>query len=227
MGEMSASIAHELNQPLAGILSNAAAGQRFIDRGNVDQAEIRELLGDIIADGRRASDVVRGIRGMVKKEQVERRSVDLNEVVMDALRMASPDAVLRSCQLETSLDANLPAIDGDPVQLQQVLLNLVINAFDAMRDTPPSSRKVLIATQSNGDGTVRTSVRDHGVGISEDMRDRLFDPFFSTKTEGLGMGLAIVRSIVEAHGGTITAENADGGGARFEFVLRVNGHSSA
>ena len=227
MGEMSASIAHELNQPLAGILSNAAAGQRFIDRGNVDQAEIRELLGDIIADGRRASDVVRGIRGMVKKEQVERRSVDLNEVVMDALRMASPDAVLRSCQLETSLDANLPAIDGDPVQLQQVLLNLVINAFDAMRDTPPFSRKVLIATQSNGDGTVRTSVRDHGVGISEDMRDRLFDPFFSTKTEGLGMGLAIVRSIVEAHGGTITAENADGGGARFEFVLRVNGHSSA
>ena len=227
MGEMSASIAHELNQPLAGILSNAAAGQRFIDRGNVDQAEIRELLGDIIADGRRASDVVRGIRGMVKKEQVERRSVDLNEVVMDALRMASPDAVLRSCQLETSLDANLPAIDGDPVQLQQVLLNLVINAFDAMRDTPSLQRKVVIATQSNGDGTVRTSVRDYGVGISEEMRDRLFDPFFTTKNEGLGMGLAIVRSIVEAHGGTITAENADGGGARFEFVLPVNGHSSA
>jgi two-component system, LuxR family, sensor kinase FixL len=227
MGEMSASIAHELNQPLAGILSNAAAGQRFIDRGNVDQGEIRELLGDIIADGRRASDIVRGIRGMVKKEQVARRSVNLNEVVIDALRMISPDAVLRSCQLETSLDANLPAIDGDPVQLQQVLLNLVINAFDAMRDTPPSSRKVLIATQSNGDGTVRTSVRDHGVGISEEMQDRLFDPFFSTKTEGLGMGLAIVRSIVESHGGTITAENAHGGGARFEFVLPVNGHSSA
>jgi PAS domain S-box-containing protein len=227
MGEMSASIAHELNQPLAGILSNAAAGQRFIDRGNVDQGEIRELLGDIIADGRRASDVVRGIRGMVKKEPVARRSVNLNEVVIDALRMISPDAVLRSCQQETSLDANLPAIDGDPVQLQQVLLNLVINAFDAMRDTPPSSRKVLIATQSNGDGTVRTSVRDHGVGISEDMRDRLFAPFFSTKTEGLGMGLAIVRSIVEAHGGTITAENAHGGGARFEFVLPMNGHSSA
>jgi PAS domain S-box-containing protein len=226
MGEMSASIAHELNQPLAGILSNAAAGQRFIDRGNVDHREIRELLGDIIADGRRASDVVRGIRGMVKKEQVERRSVDLNEVVMDALRMASPDAVLRSCQMETSLEANLRAIDGDPVQLQQVLLNLVINAFDAMRDTPPSSRKVVIATQSNGDGTVRTSVRDHGVGISEDMRDRLFDPFFSTKTEGLGMGLAIVRSIVEAHGGTLTAENVDDGGARFEFVLPANGRSS-
>src|SRR6516164_5158887 len=226
MGEMSASIAHELNQPLAGILSNAAAGQRFIDRGDVDSREIRELLGDIIADGRRASDVVRGIRSMVKKEQLTRRSVDLNDVVRDALRMASPDAVLHSCQVETWLDANLPAIDGDPVQLQQVLLNLVINAFDAMRDTPPSRRKVLIATQSNGDGTVRASVRDHGVGISEDMRDRLFDPFFSTKTEGLGMGLAIVRSIVEAHSGTIRAENVNDDGARFEFVLPVKGHSS-
>jgi two-component system, LuxR family, sensor kinase FixL len=227
MGEMSASIAHELNQPLAGILSNAAAGQRFIDRGDVDQREIRELLGDIIADSRRASDVVRGIRGMVKKEQLERRSLDLNEVVMDALRIASADAVLRSCQLDTSLDANLPAIDGDPVQLQQVLLNLVINAFDAMQNTVPSRRKVLIATQSNADGTVRTTVRDHGIGISEEMQERLFDPFFSTKSEGLGMGLAIVRSIVEAHGGAITAENVDDGGARFEFVLPANGHSAS
>jgi signal transduction histidine kinase len=96
-----------------------------------------------------------------------------------------------------------------------------------MRDTAPSRRKVLVATQSNGDGTVRISVRDHGVGISEEMRDRLFDPFFSTKAEGLGMGLAIVRSIVEAHGGTITAENANDGGARFEFVLPVNGHAPA
>jgi signal transduction histidine kinase len=128
--------------------------------------------------------------------------------------------------LETSLDPNLPAIEGDPVQLQQVLLNLAINAFDAMRDSPTSKRKVVIATQSNGDGTVRTSVRDYGVGVPEEMRDRIFDPFFSTKTEGLGMGLAIVRSIVESHGGTITAENADGGGTRFEFFLPVNGISS-
>ena len=226
MGEMSASIAHELNQPLAGILSNAAAGQRFIDRGNVDQEEIRELLGDIISDGRRASDIVRGIRGMVKKEQVERRSVNLNEVVMDAVRMVSDDALLRSCQVETSLDSNLRTVEADPVQLQQVLLNLVINAFDAMRDTPISMRKVVIATQSNGDGTVCVSVRDYGVGISAEMQDRLFDPFFTTKNEGLGMGLAIARSILESHGGTIAGKNADGGGARFEFVLPVNGPST-
>jgi PAS domain S-box-containing protein len=226
MGEMSASIAHELNQPLAGILSNAAAGQRFIDRGNVDLREIRELLGDIVADGRRASDVVRGIRGMVKKEQLARRSVDLNEIVTDALHMVSADAVLHSCHLETSLDQNLRAVDGDPVQLQQVLLNLVINAFDAMRGTPVSERKVVIATESNRDGTVRASVRDYGPGISEEMRERVFDPFFSTKNEGLGMGLAIVRSIVESHGGTISTENADGGGARFEIVLPADGFST-
>jgi C4-dicarboxylate-specific signal transduction histidine kinase len=226
IGEMSASIAHELNQPLAGILSNAAAGQRFIDQGDVNLAEIRELLGDIITDGRRASDVMRGIREMVKKGQVARHSVDLNEVVMDAVRMVSPDAVLRSCQVETSLDASLRTIEGDPVQLQQVLLNLMINAFDAMRETPVSRRKVVIATQSNGGATVRTSVRDYGAGISEEMRDRLFDPFFTTKSEGLGMGLAIVRSIVESHGGTITIENADGGGARFGFVLPANESST-
>ena len=226
MGEMSASIAHELNQPLAGILSNAAAGQRFIDRGNVDQGEIHELLGDIIADGRRASDIIRGIRSMVKKERVAPRSVKVNEVVMDTVRMVSPDAVLRSCQVETSLDASLRAIEADPVQLQQVLLNLVINAFDAMRDTPISGRKVVIATQSNGDGTVCVSVRDYGVGISVEMQDCLFDPFFTTKTEGLGMGLAIARSILESHGGTIAGKNADGGGARFEFVLPVNGPST-
>jgi PAS domain S-box-containing protein len=226
MGEMSASIAHELNQPLAGILSNAAAGQRFIDRGNVDQGEIHELLGDIIADGRRASDIIRGIRSMVKKEQVARRSVNLNEVVMDAVRMVSPDAVARSCQLETSLDPNLRTVEADPVQLQQVLLNLVINAFDAMRDTPISRRKVVIATQLNGDGAVCASVRDYGVGISAEMQDCLFNPFFTSKSEGLGMGLAIARSILESHGGTIAVRNADGGGARFEVVLPANGPST-
>jgi C4-dicarboxylate-specific signal transduction histidine kinase len=140
--------------------------------------------------------------------------------------MVSADALLRSCQVETSLDGSLRTIEADPVQLQQVLLNLVINAFDAMRDTPISRRKVVIATQSNGDGAVCASVRDYGVGISPEMQDCLFDPFFTTRNEGLGMGLAIARSILEAHGGTISGENANGGGARFEFVLPVNGPST-
>ena len=120
-----------------------------------------------------------------------------------------------------SLAPELPAIEGDPTQIQQVLINLVRNAFDAMHDTPPGRRIVEIATNYNGDGTICVAVRDYGSGISETTRERLFEQFFTTKDEGLGMGLAIVRSIIEAHGGTITAENAEGGGARFHFRLPI------
>jgi PAS domain S-box-containing protein len=227
MGELAASIAHELNQPLSGIVSNAAAGQRFIDRGDVDLTELRELLTDINADGRRAGDVIRGIQGMVKKRAPARERVNLNDLVMKVVQMVKPNAMLHSCELGTFLDPGLPAVEGDPVQLQQVLLNLVINAFDAMRDMPARSRKVAIATERNGDGTIRISVRDYGVGIPVEARERVFDQFFTTKREGLGMGLAIVRSIIEIHGGTIAAENADDGGARFQFTLPVTPESSA
>ena len=222
MGELAASIAHELNQPLSGITSNAAAGQRFIDRGKVDLRELHDLLGDIIGDGRRAGDVIRSIHGMVKKDASARRRIDLNDIVMSVVRMVKPNAMLHSCELGTFLDPDLPTIEGDPVQLQQVLLNLVINAFDAMHDTPVTHRKVVIATERNVDGTICTSVRDYGVGISEQARERLFEQFFTTKAKGLGMGLSIVRSILESHGGTIAAENADGGGAQFHFTLPAN-----
>jgi two-component system, LuxR family, sensor kinase FixL len=221
IGEMSASIAHELNQPLAGIVSNAGAGQRFIDRGNVDLQEIRELLADISADARRASNVVRGIRGMIRKEQMGRQRISLNDIVTNVVHILSSDALLHWCELKTSLETNLPMVEADPVQIQQVLINLVVNAFDALRDTPVSKREVEIATQQNADGAVRVSVRDYGLGISEETRSRLFEQFFTTKAEGLGMGLAIARSIVEAHAGTIDAENAEGGGARFHFTLPI------
>ncbi len=221
MSEMSTSLAHELNQPLSGIVSNAAAGQRFIDRGDVSFDEIREILGDIVADGRRAGDVVRGIRAMVKKGHAVRQQMNLNDVVAKVVQIVSPDALLRSCEVESALQPNLPPVMGDPIQFQQVLLNLVLNAFDAMRDTPVSNRKVTIATEWNGDGAVRASVRDYGAGIPEHTRDRIFDPFFTTKTEGLGMGLAIVRSIIESHGGTMAVDNPDDGGARFYFTLPV------
>ncbi|MGB9476726.1 MAG: PAS domain-containing protein, partial [Candidatus Udaeobacter sp.] len=219
MGELTASIAHELNQPLSGITSNAAAGQRFIDRGKVDLRELHDLLGDIVADGRRAGDVIRGIQGMVKKDVSAHRRINLNDIVISVVRMVKPSAMLHSCELGTFLDPDLPMVEGDPVQLQQVLLNLVINAFDAMHDTPLSRRKVIIATERDADGVTRVSVRDYGVGISEEARQRLFEHFFTTKSKGLGMGLSIVRSIVESHGGTIEAENADGGGARFQFTI--------
>jgi two-component system, LuxR family, sensor kinase FixL len=219
IGEMSASIAHELNQPLAGIASNASAGQRFINRGKIDPQEIRDLLADISADARRASDVVRQIRGMIRKEQAPRQRINLNGIVMNVAHMVGPDALLHSCELKTSLDERLPTVEGDPVQMQQVLVNLIMNAFDAMREIPMSRRKVEITTEQNGDGTVRTSVRDYGIGISPETSERMFEQFFTTKTEGLGMGLAIVRSIVESHGGKIEAENLEGGGARFCFIL--------
>jgi len=219
MGELAASIAHELNQPLSGITSNAAAGQRFIDRGNVDLGELRDLLADIVADGRRAGDVIRGVRSMVKKGAPARQRVNLNDLIINVVHMVSPDATLHSCKMETLLESNLPPIEADPIQLQQVLINLVINAFDAMRNTPLSRRKIVIATERNGDGTICASVRDYGVGISEEARERVFEQFFTTKAKGLGMGLSIVRSIVESHGGTIAAENVAGGGARFHLTL--------
>jgi C4-dicarboxylate-specific signal transduction histidine kinase len=222
MGEMATSIAHELNQPLSGIVSNAGAGQRFIDRGDVDLRELRALLVDISADGRRAGEVVRGIRRMVKKEETRRQSVDLNDVVMNVAHMIGPDALLHSCKVRTSLKPNLPRVEADPIQIQQVLINLVVNGFDAMHDTPVQNREILMETERHGNGVIEVSVRDYGVGIPDEARERLFDRFFTTKREGLGMGLAIVRSIVEAHHGTIAAENAAGGGARFHFTLPIN-----
>src|SRR6059036_1956526 len=219
LGELAASITHELNQPLSGIVSNASAGERFIDRGDCNISELRDLLADIVADGRRAGDVIRTFRGMIKKGDPTRQRLNLNDLVMNVVRMLKSDAMLRSCELEAMLDPNLPAIGGDPTQMQQVLLNLVINAFDAMRDTPVPHRKVVITTERNADGAICTSVRDYGCGIPEEARERLFDHFFTTKAEGLGMGLGIVRSIVESHGGTIAAENVEGGGARFSFSI--------
>jgi PAS domain S-box-containing protein len=227
MGQLAASIAHELNQPLAGITSNASAGQRFIDSGNVDLAELRDLLGDIIADGRRAGDVIRGLQSMVKKEVRARQRIDLNNLVITVVHMVKPDAMLRSCELITMLGPGLPFIEGDPIQLQQVLLNLVINAFDAVRDTPANRRQVAIVTERDGDAAIRISVRDYGSGIPEELRERMFEQFFTTKAKGLGMGLSIVRSIVKSHGGTITAENAEGGGARFHFTLPISAAASS
>ena len=219
LGEMSASLVHELNQPLTAILNNASAGARFIDRGDVNLAELRELLADIAADGRRAGDVIRAVRSMVKKGQTARERMDVNELVTNVVRLVTPDASLRNCEVKTSLQPDLPAIEGDPIQFEQVLLNLIVNAFEAMRDTPVSSRKIMIATGSHDNGAIQISVRDFGVGIAEEARERLFEQFFTTKADGLGMGLAIARTIVESNAGTIRAEDAEGGGARFCFTF--------
>jgi PAS domain S-box-containing protein len=219
LGEMTASLAHELNQPLSAIVSNASAGVRFIDKGNVDLQMLREILIDVDEDGRRAHEVIRNVRNIVKKGGAIRQHLDLNDLVVQVTRMVRPDAEGYSCTVHTILGSDLPKIEGDPVQIQQVLINLLANAFDAMREVPVNRRNVEIATARNGDKTVCVSVRDYGTGIREDARGKLFEQFFTTKEEGLGMGLAIVRSIIEAHGGKIEAENVDGGGGRFYFIL--------
>ena len=221
LGEMTASLAHELNQPLSAIITNANAGMRSIDKGKEDPATLREILVDVEADGRRAHDIIHNVRNTIKKGDPTRRRINLNELVTKVAHIVRPDAVAYSCEVETSLAKDLPLIEGDPVQIQQVLVNLVSNALDAMRQTPPDRRKVEISTAGNGDNEVRLSVRDHGTGIRTEVHERLFDRFFTTKEQGLGMGLAIVRSIVESHGGEIQAENVADGGARFYFTLPV------
>lgn len=221
LGEMTASLAHELNQPLSAIVSNANAGTRFIDKGTVDPVQLREILADVGADGRRAYDIIETVRGAVKKGTAIRGRINLNDVVRGVAHMVQPDAAVHFANVEMSLADNLPAVKGDPTQMQQALINLVRNAFDAMRDTPADQRTVEIATEYSGDGAISVAVRDHGAGISQTSRERLFEQFFTTKEEGLGMGLAIVRSIIQTHGGRIMAENAPGGGARFSFTLPI------
>jgi len=219
LGEMTASLAHELNQPLATIINNASAAIEYIKQDRLDPTQLQEILTDVIADGRRAVNIIRNVRSAIKKGSAIRGRINLNDVVKAVSHMVYPDAAAHLCTLEMSLARDLPSVEGDPTQIQQVLLNLVGNAFEAMGGTPPGRRVVEISTNYNGDGTISVAVRDHGRGISEKTRERLFEQFFTTKEEGLGMGLSIVRSIVEAYGGTIAAENADGGGARFHFRL--------
>jgi signal transduction histidine kinase len=221
LGEMTASLAHELGQPLSAIITNANAGTRFIDRGKEDPKTLRDILVNVASDGRRANEIIQNVRNTIKKGDAIRRRINLNDLITNVAHVVRPDAVAYSCEVETSLAKDLPLIEVDPVQIQQVLVNLVSNAFDAMRQTPPGQRTVEISTAGSGDGKVRLSVRDHGTGIRTEVHERLFDQFFTTKEQGLGMGLAIVRSIVESHGGEIQAENVADGGARFYFTLPV------
>ena len=215
MGEMTASFAHELNQPLAAIANNAAAGRRVLERGNVDLEFIGELFNDMTADGQRAIEVIKGIRALVRKEKSARGFLDLNAVISDTVRLVGTDMMRRETTVTTELDSALPQIEAAPVQIQQVLLNLITNALDAVEPLPPSERRIIIRTRSDNGQTAEVSVRDFGSGLPSDRPEKVFDHFFSTKQAGMGMGLAIVRSIVEEHGGTISAENAPDRGARF------------
>jgi PAS domain S-box-containing protein len=221
MGEMAGSLAHELNQPLTGIVNNASAGRRFIAKGRADLPKLDDLLEAVVADGHRAGEIIRGIRGMVRKTEEIRSPVNLNDVIASVLRFVGSDALERHCALVTEPDPKLPLVEADQVQLQQVLLNLVVNAFEAMRETPVAERRTIIRSECDSEGRVRVSVRDFGPGLPSEEPQRIFERFFSTKREGLGMGLAIARSIITAHGGELAAANAQGGGAYVHFSLPV------
>jgi len=223
MGEMTASLAHELNQPLTAIASNAAAGKRFLARGPLDLKMFEELLDDVFTDARRAGAIIHGIHQLVRKGEESRRAVSVNDVILEVLRLLHSDFLGRSTTVETQLEASPATVQADPVQLQQVLLNLIMNSLEAMQQTPVPDRRILVSTRA-ADGFVELSVRDHGVGLPEGDPETVFSHFFSTKPNGMGMGLTIARSIVESHGGELGAENVDGG-ARIFFRLPATGNS--
>ena len=220
LGELSGSIAHELNLPLSAILSNAQAAQRMLANGDADLAEIREILNEIVSEDKRAGEVIHRLRQWLKKGEVQQHSLCINEVVQDVLKLIRSDLINQKVTVDTELARNLPAVTGDPVQLQQVLLNLVVNACDTMADCTASERRLLIRTElENGSSAVMVSVTDRGSSIPEEQLEQIFEPFFTTKTKGMGLGLSVCRTIINAHRGKLWATNNPDGGATFYLSL--------
>jgi len=219
MGELTAAISHELRQPLAAIRAHAETGAMLLNRTAPDLNGAREVFSDILSDDLRAVEVLDHIRALLRKDGSVTAVVDLNGICERASELLMHDAARRGVRLRLSLEPRLPPVIGDAVQLQQVVLNLALNAMDAVQ-TFPRTREVVLGT-SAGSEQVEIFVRDTGPGLTPEVRLRVFEPFFSTKTQGLGMGLAIVRSIVERHRGRVYADNEDGGGAVFRVQLPV------
>jgi PAS domain S-box-containing protein len=219
MGELAASLAHEVNNPVGAMVANASAGQRLLAARKIGVEEMTELLADIAADGRRASEVIQGIRNMVRKGEARRSLVQIDDIIDNLLRIVRAEAVGREVKLAVEVDSDPGQVWGDSVQLLQVLLNLTINGFEAMTALPSDARRLFIRAGRDGNGNVLVSVRDSGPGFPSAIGEQLFEPFFSTKAEGTGMGLAIARSIVETHGGVLSGENCEDGGASFTICL--------
>jgi C4-dicarboxylate-specific signal transduction histidine kinase len=221
LGELVGSLAHEINSPLGAVLNNAEAAQRFMAQGagvhGVD-AEVRSCLDDIAKDVTRAGDVIRRIRGVLRREAWTPVELEVGEVIRDAYHLVAADARDRGVSVDVQVAPGLPPVTGDEVQLVQVLVNLLLNAFDAVRSVPEARRDVRISAEPRG-GRVALRVADSGPGVPAAVAGRVFEPFFTTKPAGLGLGLSITRSIVEAHGGSIALSQAPGGGAVFEVLL--------
>jgi C4-dicarboxylate-specific signal transduction histidine kinase len=225
MGRLTASLAHELNQPLSAILRNAEAAGMMIDAG-APSSELREIVSDIRTSDRRAAQIVKRMRSLLQNHELAEEPVELNDVVRETMDVIEPDAASRDVRLQLALDKPASVlVTGDRIHLQQVLLNLVLNGLDAMADTPDDQRRLVVSTAARN-GHVDLTVRDAGSGIADGVLPRLFDPFFTTKRDGMGMGLSVVRTIVEAHNGRIQAQNNIGRGATLRVSLPVRRHAS-
>jgi two-component system sensor kinase FixL len=220
LGELTASLAHEINQPLSSIMSNAQAAKRYLNTPAPDMEEVKEIINDIVKEDTRAGEIINRARALLKKTKMEFEPVDLNSVFREIVTLLNSDAVMRDVKIDLEFDPQLPFVRGDRVQLQQVALNLVMNAFDAMGERPRGERWVLIRTGLK-DSQVLAAVTDNGMGVSTEDSEKVFQPFYTTKTQGLGMGLSISRSIIIRHQGRIWAENNPDGGTTFYFSLPV------
>jgi PAS domain S-box-containing protein len=222
MGELSASLAHELNQPLTAILTNAQVAQRLIAAGNPDLAELSDILADIVADDRRAGEVVHRVRSLMHKGKAETQRLDLNGVVRDVVRLVRSEALIKDVTVILELNALPMLIRGDRIQMQQVLLNLIINGLEAIKEAGTRIATLVVRTMPADEQWVQVTVQDSGVGIPDSALEGIFEPFHSTKSTGMGMGLSICRSIVQAHGGRIWAESKLGQGAMVHLTLPVD-----
>ena len=219
LGEMSASIAHEVNQPLAAVVTNANACLRWLARQSPDLDEARQAVGRIIKDGNRASEVIGRVRALVKKSPPQKDWLNINDTVLEVIALTRSEMHMNRVSLQTQLADNLPAVRADRIQLQQVILNLIINGIEAMNRSNEASRELRVSTERGGSSGVLIAVRDSGVGLNPENLEHLFDPFYTTKPDGMGMGLAISRSIIEAHGGRLWATLNAPRGAVFQFTL--------
>ena len=219
VGELSVAIAHELNQPLAAILANVGAARRYLSHNPPDLVQVREIVDAIAQDNRRAASVIQKVGALLRRDDLPRAPLQLNDVVEDVIDIARGDIIGRGVSLSIRIERGLAPIAGDRVQLQQVLLNLVLNACDAMESVPETARRLTVVTAGGLDHRVRVTVCDTGPGVAGHQLEDVFEPFVTSKPQGLGLGLAVCRSIVTAHEGTLWAENNPDGGASFCFEL--------